>query len=255
MASPSLTIFRGFPTTAAYCWSPFATKLEARLRFAGLSYKKDIGAPPKGPRGKIPYLFVEEKNGASETVADSNLISEKLVANGMAEDLNAKLTPAEKAQDMAVRALLEDKVYFYQTYERWEQNYYTLRPVILGSLPYPVQVLVGSLAYRKMSATLYGQGTGRFSPEEISKFKTDVWENVNALLASSRQKKGSDGIFYVLGGNAPTEADTTLFGFIASCLVCDAAPEGRKIIRSLPAVMEYAENIHRQYFPDYKHWE
>ncbi|KAL9001625.1 MAG: hypothetical protein Q9188_005404 [Gyalolechia gomerana] len=233
MTSPSLTLFRGFPATAAYCWSPFSTKLEARLRFAGIPYKTDRGAPPNGPRGKIPYLSVTEKNGATETVSDSTLISEKLVTNGLAEDLNGKLAPAEKAQDMAVRALLEDKLYFYQ-------------------------VLVGQLAYRKMSATLYGQGTARFSPEDISKFKRDVWENLNALLASSRQKKnsgGPEGMFFVLGGSAPTEADTTLFGFIASGLVCDAAPEGRKIIKSLPTIMEYAEKIHAHYFSDYEHWE
>ncbi|KAL9599996.1 MAG: hypothetical protein Q9219_003465 [cf. Caloplaca sp. 3 TL-2023] len=226
MASPSLTVFRGFPSSAAYVWSPFSNKLEARLRFAGLSYKTDQGAPPKGPRGKIPYLAIKQKDDSStETLADTALISERLVTDGLAEDLNGKLSPAEKAQDLAIRALLEDKLYFYQTYERWEQNYYTLRPGVLGSLPYPVQVLVGQLAYRKMSATLYGQGTGRFTPDEITKFKTDIWQNLNALLAASRRKAGSGGpggTFFVLGGSEPTEADTTLYGFIAAGLVCAA---------------------------------
>lgn len=100
-----------------------------------------------------------------------------------------------------------------------------MRPKALAALPYPVQVLVGQLTYRKMSATLYGQGTGRFTAEEITKFKNEVWENVNALLTVSSQKRGSgssDGMFFVLGGNEPTEADTTLFGFIASGLVCAA---------------------------------
>ncbi|KAL8723150.1 MAG: hypothetical protein Q9225_000491 [Loekoesia sp. 1 TL-2023] len=226
MASPSLTLFRGFPASPAYIWSPFVTKLETRLRFAGLAYKTEQGAPPKGPRGKIPYLSIS-KNGdsASEMVSDTALISEKLVADGLAEDLNGKLTAVEKAQDLAIRALLEDKLYFYQTYERWEQNYYTMRPGTLAALPYPVQVLVGQLAYRKISATLYGQGTGRYTPEEVTKFKTEVWENVNALLTASSRKRGSggpDGMFFVLGGSRPTEADTTLYGFIAAGLVCAA---------------------------------
>lgn len=115
MASPSLTLFRGFPISAAYVWSPFVTKLEARLRFAGLAYKIDQGGPTKGPRGKIPYLAISKiSDAAPETLSDTALISEKLVADGLAEDLNGKLTAAEKAQDLAVRALLEDKVYFYQ---------------------------------------------------------------------------------------------------------------------------------------------
>lgn len=115
MASPSLTLFRGFPSSASYVWSPFATKLEARLRFAGLPYKTEQGAPPKAPRGKIPYLAIS-KNGdaAPETVSDTTLISERLVSDGLAEDLNGKVTAAQKAQDLAVRALLEDKLYFYQ---------------------------------------------------------------------------------------------------------------------------------------------
>ena len=115
MASPSFTLFRGFPSSASYVWSPFATKLEARFRFAGLVYKTDQGAPPKAPRGKIPYLTIYKTGDAApETVSDTNLISEKLVADGLAEDLNGKITAAEKAQDLAVRALLEDKLYFYQ---------------------------------------------------------------------------------------------------------------------------------------------
>ena len=112
-----------------------------------------------------------------------------------------------------------------QSYERWEQNYYTMRSKVLAALPYPVQVLVGQLAYRKMTSTLYGQGTGRFTPEEITMFKTEIWENVNALLTASSRKRGSgasDGMFFVMGGNGPTEADTTLYGFIAAGLVCAA---------------------------------
>lgn len=120
MASPSITLYRGFPSSSSYVWSPFATKLEARLRFGGLAYKTDQGAPPKGPRGKIPYIAIS-RNGDSTTemLSDSTLISDKLVVDGLAQDLNSKLTAAEKAQDLAIRALLEDKLYFYQVRNRY----------------------------------------------------------------------------------------------------------------------------------------
>jgi len=118
MAQPSLILYRGFPKSAAYVWSPFVTKLETRLRFGGLTYETEQGAPPRGPRGKIPYLTISKSNSDSapqtETVSDTALISEKLVNDGLAEDLNGKFTAAEKAQDLAIRALLEDKLYFYQ---------------------------------------------------------------------------------------------------------------------------------------------
>ncbi len=113
--SLSLTLFRGFPISASYVWSPFVTKLEARFRFAGLAYKLDEGAPPKGPRGKVPYIAISKTSDAApEVISDTTLISKRFVADGLAEDLNGKLTAAEKAQDLAVRALLEDKLFFYQ---------------------------------------------------------------------------------------------------------------------------------------------
>lgn len=45
---------------------------------------------------------------------DSTLIRDKLVEEGWMEDLNTRLGPVERAQDLAIRALLEEKLYFYQ---------------------------------------------------------------------------------------------------------------------------------------------
>ena len=100
-------------------------------------------------------------------------------------------------------------------------NYYVMRSHTLAPLPYPLQVVVGHMNYRSMRSTFYGQGTGRFTWQEIFKFETEIWESVNALLTASKSQS-PDGIFYVLGTNQPTEADTSLFGFVISALVCAA---------------------------------
>ena len=123
-----------------------------------------------------------------------------------------------------------------------------------------------------MRQTLYGQGTMRFSAEELSSFRKQIWESLNALLVASRSKKQESGtdpaIFWVMGGNEPTEADTTLFGFICSALVCASkvshrlefndrtnsvrrGPETRETVRGFPVMMDYARRIHDHYFPDY----
>jgi hypothetical protein len=47
-------------------------------------------------------------------MADSALIIERLVSGGLLPDLNALLGTAEKVYDVALRALLEEKLYFYQ---------------------------------------------------------------------------------------------------------------------------------------------
>lgn len=62
-------------------------------------------------------------------LSDSTLISEKLVVDDLAEDLNSNLTAVEKAQDLAVRALLEDKLYFYQV--RNQHMTYFVVPILM----------------------------------------------------------------------------------------------------------------------------
>lgn len=110
-----IVLYRGFPASNAYIWSPFVTKLEARLRFAGLKYRADQGSFSKAPRGKIPYVEItHEGQRAPVSLGDSTMIARHLVEDGLCEDLNARLSPAGRAQDASIRALLEDKLYFYQ---------------------------------------------------------------------------------------------------------------------------------------------
>lgn len=223
MAAVSLTVCRGGPPTNQYVWSPFVTKLEARLRFDGVAYALGAGSPKTAPRGKIPYVQVEHA-GTVESIGDSSTIIRTLISNGTLSDLNDALSAARRAHDLAVRALMEDKVYFYGTREKWCDNYTAMRSGALAAIPWPLQWLVGLLAYRGVASALYGQGTGRLSDEEVRLLKEEVWEGVDALLAESRQASGKAGNepFWVLGGAAPTEADATLFGFVAGALVCTA---------------------------------
>ncbi len=109
-----------------------------------------------------------------------------------------------------------------------------MRSKILGALPWLHQVIVGNIIYRKMVRTLEGQGTLKFSTDEIFCLRFEVWETINDHLTTVREKinermttasrsKDQDCPFWVLGGDDPTEADATVFGFIVSSLVCDAS--------------------------------
>lgn len=116
---PSLTLFRGFPETGCYTWSPFVTKLEARLRFSGLPYTVEQGSVRLAPRGKIPYVEIGGSDDSvgdrgPRTIGDSTLITKTLVHHGWVADLDANLPPTQKLNDLALKALLEDKLYFYQ---------------------------------------------------------------------------------------------------------------------------------------------
>lgn len=98
-----------------------------------------------------------------------------------------------------------------------------MRSKILGSLPWPVQVIVGNIVYNKNVRNLQGQGTGTFSGEEIGAFRAEIWESVNALVSAAHSlHRDREDPFWVWGGDAPTEADTVVFGFVISGLVCKA---------------------------------
>jgi hypothetical protein len=119
MAPPNfnLTLFRGFPPNPRFVWSPFVTKLEARLRFDNVFYSLGGGSPRAGPRGKIPYLLVSEsrdEDADSEMLSDTTLIINELISRGTLRDLNARLDPRDRALDAGVRSLLEDKLSFCQ---------------------------------------------------------------------------------------------------------------------------------------------
>jgi hypothetical protein len=81
-----------------------------------------------------------------------------------------------------------------------------------------------------VGAALHGQGVGRYTAEEARALKLEVWEEFEGLLRESRFKAGAGGggggggkaPFWVLGGEEPTEADATVYGFLVASLVCTA---------------------------------
>ncbi|KFY47046.1 hypothetical protein V494_00221 [Pseudogymnoascus sp. VKM F-4513 (FW-928)] len=246
--TPKLTVFRDRKDPGAYTWSPFVVKLEARLRFSNLSYTTRAGTLTESPKGKLPYVRIEEDDGQSSLLSDSALITKTLIKSGAITDLNANLSPAQAATDLSIRALLEDKLYFLNGHERWISNFYTMRDVgPLSTIPYIPRIIIGQIVYGKITRTLHGQGTGRYSPAEIAALRLETWTAVDALVG--------DGERWLLGGERPTEADASLFGFLASSLTASANPETKAIVQGLPGLMEYAERVHKEYFSDYKKWE
>ena len=78
----------------------------------------------------------------------------------------------------------------------------------LSTIPYLPRLLIGQIVYRKVTSTLHGQGTGRYSPAEIAALKLETWTALDALVGEG----------WVLGGEGPTDADACLFGFLAASM-------------------------------------
>ncbi|KAK8018963.1 hypothetical protein PG991_008153 [Apiospora marii] len=269
--TPALTVYRGWKETGKHVWSPFVVKLEARLRFGDVAYRTAVGSPKTAPRGKIPYV---EFSTGEESLGDSGLIIKALTEQGLLSDLNARLDGEGRARDLAVRAMMEDRLCFYHGWERWTQNYYTMRDHIFGAMPYPLRVVIGLLAHRGMVATLHGQGTGRYTAEEIAAFRLEIWEAVDALLTASRDKartRARDGSSrpeqvhgVVWEGEEGGQGEGAVLGLGRGGAYrggCDCVwVRGQRVdlygavVKGFPVILEYAERIQDRYFPDYEKW-
>jgi hypothetical protein len=117
-----IIVFAGKHEPGNYNWSPFVNKLQACLRFASVPYDIKACSLSDAPKGKIPYigLFNDDSPASSKSVnamnymGDTNLITKHLMKTGDLPNLNQDLAPIEVAQDLALRALMEDKIYFMQ---------------------------------------------------------------------------------------------------------------------------------------------
>ncbi|KAH7382724.1 hypothetical protein DE146DRAFT_240176 [Phaeosphaeria sp. MPI-PUGE-AT-0046c] len=250
-----LIVHRGADNPSQYVWSPFVTKIEFRLRLAGLSYTCGVQGPASGPKGKIPWIELSTAEHEPEVLSDSYLIPKALIKKGLAHDLNEPLSAKEKGHDIAIRALLEDKLFFYNVRERWIGNFITMRDYTMAKIPMPQRVAAGEQAYRANIQKLHDQGTGRFTDDEIHVSRKEIWEGINAMLKDSQKMANSDKCFWVLGSDNPTEADTTVYGFIVSTLIAESGPLSKQLVQTeCPAVIEYATRIHLRYFADYEMW-
>lgn len=98
-----------------------------------------------------------------------------------------------------------------------------MRDSALSAIPWPLRWFIGLISHRAVTRALYGQGTGRFTDEEVSQLKQETWESLNELLGEAKRASIDDvGPFWVLGGEGPSGADATVFGFVASALVSEA---------------------------------
>lgn len=102
---------------------------------------------------------------------------------------------------------------------------------IWAPLAWPLRYLLFAYARYFSSKTLWRQGTGRFSPEEIRQFSTEILDSIDAIIKHALEKADRDTSrpVWILGGDHPTEADATVFGFFMSTLQFPRYVEGSAI--------------------------
>ncbi|MBN9229903.1 MAG: glutathione S-transferase family protein [Legionella sp.] len=215
--------------------SPFCLKLETYLRMVNLPYEKiSVANPGRSPKGKLPCVSIDNKK-----IGDSNFIIEVLEKKYKVP-LDHHLNAQQKALALTLKRTLEEHLYFIIVYSRWlDPEFWPItKETFFGQLSMPLSILLPNWVQKKMRRTLYQQGIGRHSRDEIYHLGLVDLKALSALLAPRE---------YCLG-NEPSSIDACAFAFLANILYPPIASPLQEYALSQPHFQSYCERIRTRYF-------
>jgi len=218
--------------------SPFCLKLEAYLRFASLKYtvvsKPDFSLAPKG---KLPFI---ERNG--EILDDSSFII-NWINDQIDFDPDSNLVSDEKAIALATKRLLEDHLYFIIMRQRWlTKDGYKFTKTCFKDIPFFVRPFVLHKIKKNVQLSLYLQGLGRFSDDELYELANEDIKCLSNLLGESE---------YIFGTQDPTSLDIYLFSFIASIIQLPYDYPLKTLVINRRNLVNHCKRIGHLYFQEY----
>jgi glutathione S-transferase len=231
-----ITLYGFRPGPGLPDFSPFVVKTMLLLKLAGLDYVADSALPLQAPKGKLPYI---DDDGV--IVADSTLIRWH-IEKTCGIDLDAGLTPQQRAIAWAAEKMCEDHFYWIAMRGRWldDANFARGPARIFDSAPALLRPFLRNLVRGRVRKALYAQGTSRYTEEEATRLGLRDLETLATLL-------GDKPYFF---GDKPCGADATFFAFISGSLAPIWESPLRDAAEKTPNILAYRDRIMRAYFPD-----
>ena len=217
---------------------PFCIKLETYLRMAGWTYEWQKSDFRKAPKGKIPYVALDD-----ELMGDSQLILERLEAARAAAGqatLDGWLDDGQRAAGHALRRMLEEGTYFLLLHLRWvyEDGWRTYQPKIAAGVG-PLKFLL-PLIRRNIIKRQHMQGTGRHSPAEIDAMAIADLRAAATLLGSRE----------FLCGDRPTSLEATLYAMFEATVGFPQPSAPREFALSCANLMAYRARVRARWWSD-----
>ena len=213
--------------------SPVVMKSEVPLKKSGLPFRTEKSRPPQAPKGKMPYI-----EDASVLIGDSTFIREH-IERKHGVDLDAGLTPEQRATAWMVERVVEDHIYWATIYSRWgvRENFDKGPAIFFGDAPAEVR----EAGRAKVLDNLHGQGFGRHSLAEV------------AGLAGRSFKALSDtlGDKPYITGETICGADATLFAGLAAILSPHFDTPVRDALLQYPNLVAYAGRMMARFYPTF----
>lgn len=212
--------------------SPFVIKTEVQLKMAGLPYTKFPARPPEAPKGKLPFI-----DDGGIKIGDSTFIRDHIEEkHGL--DLDAGLSPRQRALAWAVERVVEDHLYWAIVYFRWAapENFDKGPAIFFAGAPDEVR----EAGRRNVIGVLHGQGFGRHLAEEVA----DLAARSVASLAEIV------GAGPYLSGELICGADATLFAGLTAALSPHFDTPVRDAILERPNLVAYQGRMLARFYPE-----
>ncbi|KAF4687596.1 hypothetical protein FOZ60_003761 [Perkinsus olseni] len=225
--------------------SHFCTKLHIWLELSGLPYTLIGVGRPDGPYGKVPYI---ELNG--QVYGDSSAIVEML-SEKYNKDLDADLSPEQKAMSVAVQRMVEEHAYFLSVADIALQDG-AFSVMVNKFLPLSAftKLFVPSLVRRNLRGNLNAQGIGRLSEADRSdRMKKDI-ASLSGILGNKK---------YFMCDEKPTTVDATVFGYLWTAMSTDSEltkfSNCEKECRKYDNLMAYFERMQEMMMKSAEKWK
>ncbi|KZO90126.1 hypothetical protein CALVIDRAFT_542966 [Calocera viscosa TUFC12733] len=224
--------------------SYFCNKAECYFRATGLEYSVEHTLPFSAPKGKLP--FVEFPDG--EKLPDTFFIIRRLVSTGQCKDLDASLTPVQRADSLAWQGWIDDRIYPATVWTRFgnDQNWNEMYNETFGTIPFGLRQAIAWYMRRGAKASLWGHGIARHSDEEVQEILQGFLDAVQAKL----DIVGEEG--WLMGGDSPSMVDVCVYAWCANCLNTAANPFISEGVLKNHKLKGWLEKKTMTWFPEYE---
>lgn len=212
--------------------SPFALKADALLAMSGLPYERVFGDLRKAPRGKLPVL---DDNG--KLIPDSGLI-QRYLETEKGIDFDGGLTKEQLASATAIRGMLEYHFYFIAANFRWGDHPEAIQEAFFDLVPKPLRRIVFKGVDRTRSKTMYLQGTGRYTRDELIASGTADIDAMAILLGNKPY----------LFGDRPTSIDASLFGALENVITFEVDTPLKQAAIQHDNLVAYCDRFRGEFF-------
>lgn len=235
----SLRVFVFSPNFGLPTSGPFALKLEAWLRMAGIDYERVYeDNPSKGPKGKNPWIELDD-----EEMGDTELIIEHL-SNRHQVDLDAHLSTRQSAIALVIRRMVEEHLHQVLEWELFvhDAGWEAMAEHIDEHFPIVLNSLLKFYLRRHFKKQLHARGINRHDPETVARLGKKDLDALDELLA--------DGGLYLFG-DRPCVADASVFGLAGPFVHANIEAPVIQYAKTLPNLRTYCERLLSDLFPDW----